>query len=183
VSKTNPPFITLPGSKKKIIMVPEIVKLEADFDFPQKEIHYFDLFDHEYQQRTSPVGFYNQFRNLVIASLKKKGDIITWQNDTVLIEDEQLSPTFEELILAIVLALIDPGLPGQVRNEYRQLLGRTKDLMNYRDEILTQVPSSFIKTEISLPAVCDNKEEHLDRYRRMCFASSITSLLNSTSIY
>ena len=145
-------------------MVPEIVKLEADFDFPQKEIHYFDLFDHEYQQRTSPVGFYNQFRNLVIASLKKKGDIITWQNDTVLMEDEQLSPTFEELIFAIVLALIDPGLPGQVRNEYRLLLGTDKNLMDYRDEILTQLPSSFIKTEISYPAVCDNKEEHLDRY-------------------
>jgi hypothetical protein len=128
------------------------------------EIHYFDLFDHEYQQRTSPVGFYNQFRNLVIASLKKKGEIITWQNDTVLMEDEQLSPTFEELILAIVLALIEPGLLGQVRNEYRHRLGTTKDLMDYRDEILTQLPSSFIKTEISLPAVCDNKEEHFDRY-------------------
>ncbi len=161
--KTNPSITTLLGSQKKIIMVPEKVKLEADFDFPQKEIHYFDLFDHEYQQRTSPVGFYNQFRNLVIASLKKKGDVITWQNDAVLMEDEQLSPTFEELIFAIVLALIEPGLPGQVRHEYRHLLGTAKDLMDYKDEILTQLPSSFIKTEISLPAV-DNKEEHLDRY-------------------
>ncbi len=152
------------GIQKKIIMVPEKVKLEADFEFHQKEIHYFDLFDHEYQQRTSPVGFYNQFRNLVIASLKKKGDMITWQNDTVLMEDEQLSPTFEELIFAIVLALMDPGLPRQVRNEYRHLLGRTKNLMDYRDEILTQLPSSVIKTETSHPAVCDNKEEHLDRY-------------------
>ncbi len=177
MSKTNPSVTTLPGSKKKIIMIPEKVKLEADFDFQQKKIHYFDLFDHEYQQRTSPVGFYNQFRNLVIASLKKKGDIITWQNDTVLMEDEQLSPTFEELILAIVLALIDPGLPRQVRNEYRNLLGIAKDLMDYRDEILAQVPSSFIKAETSHPIVCDSKEEHLDRYRRMCFASSITILL------
>jgi hypothetical protein len=145
-------------------MVLEKVKLEADFDFLQKEMHYFDLFDHEYQQKTSPVSFYNQFRNLVIASLKKKGDIITWQNDAVLMEDEQLSPTFEELILAIVLLLIDPSLPGQVRNEYRHLLGTKKDLMDYRDEILTQLPSSVIKTETSHPAVCDNKEEHLDRY-------------------
>jgi hypothetical protein len=145
-------------------MVPEKVKLEADFEFHQNKIHYFDLFDHEYQQRTCPVGFYNQFRNLVIASLKKKGDVITWQNDTILMEDEQLSPTFEELILAIVLALIDPGLPGQVRHEYRHLLGTAKDLMNYRDEILTHVPSSFIKTETSHLTVCDNKEEHLERY-------------------
>jgi hypothetical protein len=150
-------------------MVPAKVKLEADFDFPQKEIHYFDLFDHEYQQRTSPEGFYNQFRNLVITSLKKKGDVITWQNGAVLMEDEQLSPTFEELILAIVLALIDPGLPGQVRNEYRHLLGTDKNLMDYRDEILTQLPSSFIKTETNHLTACDNKEEHHDRYGTKVF--------------
>ena len=145
-------------------MVPGTFKLEPECDIQKKNIHFCDLLNCQYEQRTSPVGFYNQFRNTVIASLKKKGDIITWQNDTVLMEDEQLSPTFEELILAVVLALIDPGLPGQVRHEYRHLLGTTKNLMDYRDEILTQLPSSFIKTETGHPAVCDNKEEHLDRY-------------------
>jgi hypothetical protein len=140
-------------------MVPGTLKLEPECDIQQKDIHFCDLFDCQYQQRTGPVEFYNQFRNLVIASLKKKGDIITWQNDTVLMEDEQLSPTFEELILFTVLLLIDPSLPGQVMHKYRHLLGSTKSLMDYRDNILAEVTSE----DLSQPTGTKN-EDPLARY-------------------
>ncbi len=140
-------------------MVPGTFKLEPECDIQQKDILFCDLMNCQYQQRTSPVGFYNQFRNTVIASLKKKGDIITWQNDTVLMENEQLSPTFEELILSTVLLLIDPSLLGKVGNKYRNLLGSTKSLMDYRDNILAEVTSE----DLSQPTGTKN-EDPLARY-------------------
>jgi hypothetical protein len=74
----------------------------------------------------------NTGRNLVVASLRKKGDTIRWQNDRVLTHDEELSPTFEEMILANVLGLIDARLPGYVRQKYQDLLGRAEGLMDYQ---------------------------------------------------
>jgi hypothetical protein len=74
----------------------------------------------------------NTGRNLVVASLRKKGDTIRWQNDRVLTYDEELSPTFEEMILANVLGLIDARLPGYVRQKYQDLLGRAEGLMDYQ---------------------------------------------------
>jgi hypothetical protein len=74
----------------------------------------------------------NTGRNLVVASLRKKGDTIRWQNDRVLAQDEELSPTFEEMILANVLGLIDARLPGYVRQKYQDLLGRAEGLMDYQ---------------------------------------------------
>jgi hypothetical protein len=140
-------------------MVPGTLKLEPECDMQEKNIHFCDLLNCQYEQRTGPVGFYNQFRNVVIASLKKKGDIITWQNDTVLLEDEQLSPTFEELILFTVLLLIDPSLPGKVGNKYRNLLGSTRSLMDYREIILAEVTSE----DLSQPTGTKN-EDPLARY-------------------
>ena len=140
-------------------MVPGTFKLEPECDIQEKNVHFCDLLNCQYEQRTGPVGFYNQFRNVVIASLKKKGDIITWQNDTVLMENEQLSPTFEELILSTVLLLIDPSLPGKVGNKYRNLLGSTRSLMDYREIILAEVTSE----DLSQPTGTKN-EDPLARY-------------------
>jgi hypothetical protein len=153
---------------KKFKMVPETFKLEPECDIQEKNIHFRDLLNCQYEQRTGPVGFYNQFRNTVIASLKKKGDMIIWQNDTVLMEDEQLSPTFEELILFTVLLLIDPSLPGQIWKKYRNFLGSTKSLMDYRDNILAEVTS----VDLSQPTGTKN-EDPLARYGIMFTCSQL----------
>jgi hypothetical protein len=152
-------------------MVPGTLKLEPECDIQQKDIHFCDLMNCQYQQRTGPFVFYNQFRNVVIASLKKKGDIITWQNDTVLMEDEQLSPTFEELILSTVLVLIDPSLPGKFGSKYRHLLGSTKSLMDFRDIILDEVTS----VDLSQPTGTKN-EDPLARYGIMFICSQFFNL-------
>jgi hypothetical protein len=68
----------------------------------------------EYKEGSSATDFYNHYRMTVMTSLKKKGDVIMWQNGAIMAEDEQLSPTFEELILTMVLTLIDARLPGRV---------------------------------------------------------------------
>ena len=85
------------------------------------------------------VGFYNQYRNLVIANLKKRGDTIHWQ-DIVLDQDEKLTPTFEDTVLLNVLTLIDSRLPTHVRDHYHHHMGRDKSLMDFKTDILVKTP-------------------------------------------
>jgi len=140
-------------------MVPLKIKLDQDFDIKTKEVHVFDLFSLQYQQRASVTDFYNQFRSLVIASLKKKGDIITWQDNAVMTEDEQLSPTFEELILGVVLSLIDTRLPGHVKNEFCQSLKKEQSLMDFRMHILTKAPAILTQMKANLLDIPKSDED------------------------
>jgi hypothetical protein len=128
----------------------EPVKMKIDdFNILQKRslLHLLDI---QYQQETSVVDFYNQYRNVVIACLKKKGDVILWQNNTVLTNDEQLSPTFEELILVNVLGLIDVRLLGHVKDKYYNRLGDARSLMDYQADILSNVPNFLTELENNL---------------------------------
>ena len=133
-------------------MMPIKIKLDEDYYTDEKEIHLLDLFDLQYQERASVTGFYDQYRSVVIASLKKKGDIIIWQDSMILDEDEELSPTFEDFILATVLFLMDARLPGHVKEEY-QITGKAKSLMDYRTDILDNVPTFLMRIKNPLPDV------------------------------
>ena len=124
---------------------------EISHNIQEKGINFFDLFDLHYQYGMSYVDFYNKYRDLVITNLKKKGDIIIWRNNKVLDADEDLSPTFEDMILANVLFLIDTRLPGFVKDNYHYLVGKKMSLMDYRTDILDRVPTFLTKTEPGLP--------------------------------
>ena len=86
-------------------------KLREDYNIQQKGIHFFNLLDLQFKQGDNVVGFYNQYRNLIIANLKKRGNRIHWQ-EANLDQDEKLTPTFEDTILLDVLGVIDPRLPA-----------------------------------------------------------------------
>jgi hypothetical protein len=45
----------------------------------QTEMHFFNLCDLQYRREESAARFYHHYRCLVVASLKKMGDIIVWQ--------------------------------------------------------------------------------------------------------
>jgi hypothetical protein len=148
------------------------IKVDDEQNLKQKEMHFFNLFSFHYQHDTSTIEFYNQYRNLVIADLKKKGDIIMWRDNIVLAEDEALSPTFEELILAVVLGLINTRLPGYVWDYYHHhLIGKSKSLMDYRMDILSQVPSFLLKMEGNLTAVAKSDEDPHVRYGTRSYTS------------
>jgi hypothetical protein len=57
------------------------IKLSEDDRLQQKEINFFSLHRLEYQPGTSIPDFCDQYRNLVLAVLRKKGDIVIWQNN------------------------------------------------------------------------------------------------------
>jgi hypothetical protein len=137
------------------------IKVELSDQYPdveKKKIRFFDLLDITYHVDGSAIGFYYQYRNLVISSLKKKGDVIVWQTNLVLPADEELSPTFEEMILANVLGLINPLLPGLVRDKYGQVIGRQRGLMDFRTDILSRVPIFLTDIENSLQGVSEEQQ-------------------------
>ncbi len=140
-------------ASSEFMKVPIKIKVDEDYDIHNSEILFFNLFSLQYNTEISAEGFYEQYRNVIVANLKKKGDIIVWQNDTILVEDEQLSPTFEELILANVLGLINAGLPAFVLKNYYRLIGKTKSLMDYKADILDKVPTFLNEINGNLPAV------------------------------
>jgi len=122
-------------------------RLREDYDIQQKGIHFFNILDLKYQPGEPASGFYNKYRNMVSANLGKRGDIIAWQANAELEADEKLSPTFEDMILANVLALIDARLPAHIKDHYHHLIGKTKRLMDFKADILVKVPTFLLEIE------------------------------------
>ena len=151
-------------ANKQLIMAPFIkTQLCEDKDVEKQTDHFFNLLDLEYQPGTSVLDFYNQYRNLFVASLKQKGETIKWQNNRALLENEQLSPTFEDLILANVLDLVDMRLPELVREHYQHLMGRAKSLMDFKNEILANVPFMLKEEEGSQCTIFLREVDKIER--------------------
>lgn len=113
-------------------------KIRQDYNIEHKGIHFMNILDLKFDStgQTTAVGFYNQYRSMIIANLAKKNDVISWKNE-VLKEDEKLSPSYEDLVLLNVLHLIHPQLPAFVREQYAHKIADDKRLMDYKTEILT----------------------------------------------
>jgi hypothetical protein len=137
--------------------------LEGENDIQQRKPQFRHLLALKYHQIAGGEKFYNQYRNLVIANLKKKGDIIMWQNNKVLTEDEQLSPTFEEMILVSVLGLIDTRLPEHVLDHYDHSMGGTQSMMDYKTDILVKLPIFLMEIESNI-APTSEVADQLERY-------------------
>ena len=114
-------------------------RLRQDYDILQQGIHFLNILDVKYDitASTTPTGLYNNYRSLIMGSLGKKGDKIGWQNKE-LSQDENLSPTFEDLILLNVLNILHPRLPAYVKDQYAHKIGETRRIMDYKVEILTK---------------------------------------------
>jgi hypothetical protein len=159
----------------QLIMAPVKIKLSDDDHDQQKGIHFFNLYEMEYQTGASVEDFYNQYRNLFVATLRKKGDTIVWQNNRVLEEDEQLSRSFEEMILINVLDLIDIRMPGHVRDHYQHLPGKMKWLMDYKSDIFAKMPTFLQEMEGNVFSVPKNDIVKFERYAyeaSVCFSKT-----------
>ncbi len=94
----------------------------------------------------------------------------------VLTEDEELSPTFEDMILGSFLSLVDRRLPGHVRDHYKHLFGDKESIMDYKADILNKVPAFLMEIESSIPAVSKNGGDQLCRYLGFVLIFSFFSL-------
>ena len=120
--------------------------LRCDYDIQQKGIHFFNILDLKYDgQSMTPVSFYNQYRTLISNNLAKTGDIIKYRDNLQLTEDEKMTPMLEDLVMMNVLALIDSRLPAFVRSHYNHKMKDDEKLMDFKADILVNIPS-FLET-------------------------------------
>ena len=116
-----------------------------------KDLNYFDIenildiCDIKYLDNESIDSFYLKFRSRICNQLKKKGDKIIMPKDQQLLEhelldDEIISPTFEEVILIWCLEKIDPKLPLQLKEAFNEQLKSKISLCELQTEIFEVLP-------------------------------------------
>ena len=88
----------------------------------------------------SATTVYNAYRSKIMENLKPKGTTLSWKSNTKLLNQEVLTPTFEDHILLSVLQLIDSRLPLKVREVYGPRMEDSKFLMDFKQDILTNIP-------------------------------------------
>ena len=101
----------------------------------------FDIIDIQYSHNLSYDEFYYKFRTSISKSLKLQGTKIDYLNDIELLEDETISPTFEDIILIWCMEKIDSNLPKQVRETYSERLTEDVTLKGLQKEIFEFLPT------------------------------------------
>ena len=97
----------------------------------------------------SATSVYNAYRSKILENLKPSGTTLKWKNGQTLTRAESLTPTFEDHILLSVLQLIDNRLPMKVREIYGPRMDETKFLMDFKQDILTNVSKMFEDMEVT----------------------------------
>jgi hypothetical protein len=98
-----------------------------------------------------------------------KGDIVIWQKNILLIlaEDEQLSSTFEEIILINVLDLVNERLLDCVRYHYQHLSGKLNWLMDPKNDIFVMGPKGENNRQAVVKLKCSYSISHKDIYKSL----------------
>ena len=96
----------------------------------------------------SPTTVYNAYRSKIMENLKPKGTTVKWKSNTTLQSQEVLTPTFEDHILLSVLQLIDSRLPLKVREVYGPRMEDSKFLMDFKQDILSNIPKMLDDMEV-----------------------------------
>ena len=117
-------------------------KIRQDYAIETKGVHFLNVIDLKWDPTgdQTTIGFYNQYRSMIMSNLGTAGEKITWRNET-LTTDEKLSPSHEDLILLNVLQIIHNKLPAYVKDQYAHKIGNNKRLMDFKLEILNKAKS------------------------------------------
>ena len=106
--------------------------LRSDYDMQKKGIHFLNLLDMKYEATNlTPIAFYNQYRTMITSNLARANDVIKYKNNTVMIEDEKMSPMLEDLVLLNVVREIDSRLPAFIRTFFTHKMSKTDKLMYF----------------------------------------------------
>ena len=109
---------------------------------------FLNIVDIKYDPETmSATSVYNQYRAKILENLKPKNTVIKWKSNTSMTSNESLTPTFEDHILLSVIQLIDSRLPAKVREVYGPRMDNEKFLMDFKQDILCNVPKMIEELE------------------------------------
>ena len=92
--------------------------LQRHYGIETKGANFMKISEHIFKKGTPYQTFYKQYRASFLDNLRKKNDKVMFKNGTLLTEDEQLSPSFENAIVLWTLEKIDPRLPAKVKKNY-----------------------------------------------------------------
>ena len=123
-------------------------------------IDIFDICDTKHINSEDFNTFYHRFKTTISKNLKKKGDKI---NDSeILMEDEIISPTFEDVIILWCLEKVDPSLPSLMKEKFSNVLKEQQALKNIDKLIFQEVTNLYNSSTKDANEHCDKnlKEEN-----------------------
>lgn len=100
--------------------------LEQYYQIQKTGAHFLSISDIRFNPGDSYENFYMELHGAVEDSLRKGGELLLFRNNEPLAEDEEMSPTLENMIVLMWLERIDPRLPKKVSATFaHQMVGNT----------------------------------------------------------
>ena len=114
--------------------------LMKHYGLETKGANFMNISEHVFKQGTPYNTFYKQYRASFIDNLRKRGDIVMYKNNFELVEDEKLSPSFENAIILWSLEKIDARLPAKVKKKYGHQMTGNVTLKDIQPVIFENIP-------------------------------------------
>ena len=103
-----------------------ITYLEQHYQVQKSGAHFLSISDIRFNPADSYENFYMELHGAVEDSLRKSGELLLFRNNEPLDEDEEMSPTLENMVVLMWLERIDPHLPKKVSAMFaHQMVGNT----------------------------------------------------------
>ena len=119
-----------------------ITHIEEIYDIEKKGEHFLNLYMITFDKTSGETfnQFYKRLRNHFEDNLRKKNDVIGWNYDEVLAEDEKLEPTLECTIVYLALKEIDSRLPAYVQQVYGHQMVENTTVRDLQPRIFQALP-------------------------------------------
>ena len=145
--------------------------LRADYDIQNKGVHFFHILEAKYDAtKYTPVAFYNFYRTIVANNLAKNGDILKYKNNERLEQDEKFTPMLEDIVLLDAIKEIDSRLPTLVKNFYFHKIKKEERLMDFKTDILLNIPHFLEQLNIKEEDATLNAFKHMQVKKKMTFS-------------
>ena len=103
-----------------------LTHLEQYYHIQKSGAHFLSISDTRFNAADSHENFYMELHAAVKDSLRKQGELLLFRNNEPLVEDEEMSPTLENMVVLLWLERIDPRLPKKVSTTFaHQMVGNT----------------------------------------------------------
>ena len=117
-----------------------ITYLEQHYQVQKKGAHFLSISDIRFNSSDTYENFYMELHGAVEDSLRKEGELLLFRNSEPLAEDEEMSPTLENMVVLLWLERIDPRLPKKVSATFaHQMVGNTS-LRDLQPTISARLP-------------------------------------------
>ena len=122
--------------------------IRETYDIQTRGIHVLNILELQYDKSTmKPVGYYNQYRSMVMNNMAQKNQRIKYKGNKVMSANETIGPCFEDIIFINVLTAIDARLPGYIKSTYSHKIDKDQRLMDFKADILVNIPKFLAELE------------------------------------